>query len=116
MLRLGSFLTAVGGRFGTFAGVLTLLSDFDSTLDSEGSLGNTASLILLFGLGAGLRNLSLVGDGLLVWDNDLLGTDFGGRSSELGGECSDTSSAWDRGTSAKGCSVSLTGSVDRLAI
>ena len=54
MLRLGSFLTALGGGLGTFAGVLTLLSDFDSTVDSELSLGNSASLILFFGLGAGL--------------------------------------------------------------
>ena len=116
MLRLGSFFAALGGGGGTFAGVLTLLSDFDSTVDSEGSLGDTASLILLFGLGAGLGNLSLVGDGLLVWDNDLLGTDLGRGSSELSGKSSDTTSAWDSGTSAEGCSVSLTGSVNGLAI
>ena len=54
LLRLRSFLAALLGRGGSLAGVLTLLSDFDSTVDHKGSLGDSAALVLLLGLGAGL--------------------------------------------------------------
>lgn len=36
--------------------------------------------------GGGFRNLSLIGDGVLVWDDDVLGTDVSVRSSGFGGE------------------------------
>lgn len=36
--------------------------------------------------GGGFGNLSLVGDGVLVWDDDVLGTDVSVRSSGFGGE------------------------------
>jgi len=36
--------------------------------------------------GSGLRDLSLVGNGVLVWDHDVLGTNVSVGSSGLGGE------------------------------
>ena len=86
LLGLTGVLTALGSGGLSFAGVLTLLSDLDSTVHDEGSLGNSASLVLLLGLGGGLGNLSLIGDGLLVWDNDALGSNLGSSASSLGDE------------------------------
>ena len=93
---LTGFFTALFSGGLTLEGVLTLLSDLDSTVHDEGSLGNSASLVLLLGLGGGLGNLSLIGDGLLVWDNNFLSSNLGSSTSTLGDEGTNTTSAWER--------------------
>ena len=43
--------------------------------------------------GGGLGDLGLVGNGVLVWDDDVLGTDVGVGSSGLRGELGEFSSS-----------------------
>jgi hypothetical protein len=43
-------------------------------------------LFLVVSTGGGLRDLSLIGNGVFVWDDDVLGTDVSVRSSGFGGE------------------------------
>ena len=66
--------------------VVVRLGDSDGTADIEGSLGEGALLGLSVTVALGLRDLSLVGHGVLVGDDDLLGTDLGLGASGLGGE------------------------------
>ena len=70
----------------TLGGVVVLLRHADGSVDVEGSLGNFAVLFLVGTSGGGFGNLSLVGDGVFIWDDDVLGTDIGVGSSGLGGE------------------------------
>ena len=92
VLDLGSG-SGLGSTFSVFAcGVLSLgwvvvfLWYADGSGDIEGSLGNFTVLLLVGSSHGGFGNLSLVGDGVLVWDDDVLGTDLGVGSSGLGGE------------------------------
>jgi hypothetical protein len=83
---LGDTFSVLAGGVLSLGGVVVLLGDADGTVDVEGSLGDLAVLLLVGSLGGGLGNLSLVGDGVLVWDDNVLGTDVGVGSSGLGGE------------------------------
>lgn len=83
---LGGTLAVLAGGVLALGGVVVFLGHADGSVDVEGSLGNFAVLFLVGTSGGGLGNLSLVGDGVLVWDDDVLGTDVGVGSSGLGGE------------------------------
>jgi len=83
---LGSTFSIFAGGVLTLGGVVVFLGNADGTVDIEGSLGNFTVLLLVGSSGGGFGNLSLVGDGVLVWDNDVLGTDVSVRSSGFGGE------------------------------
>jgi hypothetical protein len=94
VLDLGSG-SGLGSTFSIFAcGVLSLgwvvvfLGDGNGTVDVEGSLGDLAVLFLVVSSGGGFGDLSLIGNGVFVWDNDVLGTDVSVRSSGLGGQLS----------------------------
>ena len=65
-------------------GVVVLLGDGDLSTDGEFPLGNLAGLLLVVSLGDGLADLSRVGNGVLVWDDDVAGTDLGVGGSVLG--------------------------------
>ena len=83
---LGGTLSIFAGGVLTLGGVVVFLGNADGTVDIEGSLGNFAVLLLVGSSGGGFGNLSLVGDGVLVWDHDVLGTDVSVGSSGLRGE------------------------------
>lgn len=83
---LGSTFSIFAGGVLTLGGVVVFLGNADGTVDIEGSLGNFTVLLLVGSSGGGFGNLSLVGDGVLVWDNDVLGTDVSVRSSGFGGK------------------------------
>jgi len=92
VLDLGSG-SGLGSTFSIFAcGVLSLgwvvvfLGHSDWTVDVEGSLGDLTVLFLVGSSGGWLGDLSLVSNGVLVWDDDVLGTDVSVRSSGLGGQ------------------------------
>ena len=70
----------------TLGGVVVFLRDADGTVDVEGSLGDLAVLLGVGSSGGGFGNLSLIGDGVLVWDHDVLGTDVSVGSSGFRGE------------------------------
>ena len=66
--------------------VVVGLVDGDGAADIEGSLSNLALLRLSLTAALGLADLSLVGHGVLVRDDDLLSTDLGLGTGGLGGK------------------------------
>lgn len=83
---LGGTFTVFAGGVLSLGGVIVLLADADGSVDVEGSLGDLTVLFLVGTSVGGLGDLSLIGNGVLVWDDDVLGTDVGGGSSGFGGE------------------------------
>jgi hypothetical protein len=116
---LGSTLTILAGGVLSLGGVVVLLGHADGSVDVEGSLGNLAVLLLVGSSGGGLGNLSLVGHGVLVWDDDVLGTDVGVGSGGLGGELGVRSSSLGTAEGGllvtKGVSLSVAGVAVLLA-
>ena len=107
VLDLGSG-SGLGSTFSIFAGgllslgwVVVFLSDADWTVDVEGSLGDLAVLFLVVSSGGWLGDLSLIGNGVFVWDDDVLGTDVSVRSGGFGCEFSISSCSLGR------CEVSV---------
>ena len=82
--------------------IVVRLSDGDGTADIEGSLGEGALLGLSVTAALGLADLSLVGDGVLVGDDDLLSTDLGLGASGLGGELGISTSSLGTGEDGVG--------------
>jgi hypothetical protein len=72
---LGSSLTALLGGLVTLQVVVVLLVDSDLTVDAELSSGNLAGLGLSLSLGNSLVHLSLIGNDVLIWHGDLVGSD-----------------------------------------
>ena len=87
---LRSSLSWFGGDVLSLSLVVVFLGDADWTGDVESSSGNLAVLLGFLSLGAAFWDLSLVGDGVLVWDDDVLGTDLGLGGSGLGWELGET--------------------------
>jgi len=92
--------------------VVVRLGDSDGAADIEGSLGKGALLGLSLTVRLGLRDLSLVGNGVLVGDDDVLGTDLGLGASGLGGELGVSTSSLGTGEGGRdtGRSTSRAGS------
>ena len=84
--RLGGTLAVLVGAVLGLRLVLVALVDGDGTLDFEGSLGDLLLGGLSLTLALGLTDLSLVGDGVLIGDHNLLSADLGLGTSGLGGE------------------------------
>ena len=86
-------LAILGSTVLGLALVVVGLVNGDGTGDLEGSLSDLALLGLRLAVALGLRNLSLIGDGVLVGDDDVLSTDLSLGAGGLGGELSVSTSA-----------------------
>lgn len=98
--------------------VIVGLVNGDGTGDLEGSLGDLALLGLSLAVALGLRNLGLIGDGVLVGDDDVLSTDLGLGTGRLGGELGVSTSAvlsTEDGLSGTGTGTSADGEVSETS-
>ena len=99
---LGGTLTVLRSAVLGLGLIVVRLGDSDGTADIEGSLGEGALLGLSVTVALGLADLSLVGDGVLVGDDDLLSTDLGLGASGLGGELGISTSSLGTGEDGVG--------------
>jgi hypothetical protein len=112
--RLGGTLTVLGSAVLGLGLVVVGLGDGDGTGDVESSLGDLALLGLSITVALGLADLSLVGHGVLVGDDDLLSADLGLGTSGLRGELGVSTSSvgtGERGIEGSTTTVGGTGTV-----
>lgn len=116
---LGGTLTVLRSAVLGLGLIVVRLSDGDGTADIEGSLGEGALLGLSVTAALGLADLSLVGDGVLVGDDDLLSTDLGLGASGLGGELGISTSSLgtgEDGVGTRGAATTIAVSGTRLVV